>query len=133
MTPRRAEVLATAALVGVCAVWGSTFVVVKDAIERKQKRLPVAPVVAGGRMYILADNATLIANSRLVIAPPACLASTTACNVTITPVLGQVGTANVTVTITDGARRTASTKFAVTVTKPRPPTVSVTAGGSRRS
>jgi hypothetical protein len=86
-----------------------------------------------GALTLLAssDNTTLVANSRLVIAPSACPASTMACNVTITPVLGQVGTANVTVTITDGARRTASARFAVTVTKPKPPAVSVTAGGSQ--
>jgi subtilase family protein len=96
---------------------------------------PALPFTIGGTgaltLLAISDNATLIANSRLVIAPSACPASTTACNVTITPVLGQVGTANVTVTITDGARRTASTKFAVTVTKPKPPAVSVTAGGSQ--
>jgi drug/metabolite transporter (DMT)-like permease len=32
--PRRPELVAVGALVGVTAVWGSTFVVVKDAIER---------------------------------------------------------------------------------------------------
>jgi hypothetical protein len=96
---------------------------------------PALPFTIGGTgaltLLAISDNTTLVANSRVVIAPSACPASTTACNVTITPVLGQVGTANVTMTITDGAKRTASTKFAVTVTKPKPPTVSVTAGGSQ--
>jgi hypothetical protein len=93
------------------------------------------PFTIGGTgaltLLAVSDNTTLVANSRVVIAPSACPASTTACNVTITPVLGQLGTANVTVTIADGARRTANTKFAVTVTRPKPPTVSVTAGGSQ--
>jgi hypothetical protein len=49
----------------------------------------------------------------------------------ITPTLGQSGTANITVSIADGAKRTASATFAATVTKPTPPTVSVTAGASQ--
>jgi hypothetical protein len=96
---------------------------------------PALPFTIGGTgaltLLALSDNTTLVANSRVVIAPSACPASTTACNVTITPVLGQLGTAHVSVTITDGAKRTASTPFAVTVTKPKPPTVSVTAGASQ--
>jgi hypothetical protein len=77
------------------------------------------------------SNTTVVANSGVVIAPSTCPTSTTTCNVTITPVLGQVGTANISVTIADGAKRTASTRFAVTVTKPTPPTVIVTGGSSQ--
>jgi Subtilase family len=96
---------------------------------------PPLPFTIGGTgaltLLATSDNTALVANNRVVIEPSTCPTSTTACNVTIAPVLGQVGTANVTVTITDGAKRTASTRFAVTVTKPTPPTASVTAGASQ--
>jgi hypothetical protein len=76
-------------------------------------------------------NTALVANQGIVLGPSNCPATSTACNVTVTPVLGQIGTANITIMSTDGAKRAASTKFAVTVTKPKPPTVSVTAGASQ--
>ena len=96
---------------------------------------PALPFTIGGtgalRLSAGSDNTTLIASSGIVIGPSACPASATACTVTLTPVLGQVGTANVTMTVTDGAKRTGSSKFAVTVTKPTPPTVNVTAGAAQ--
>jgi hypothetical protein len=51
--------------------------------------------------------------------------------ISVTPVIGQVGTATVTVTVTDGANRSAQTMSTITVTAPAPPTVSVTSGGSQ--
>jgi Subtilase family len=77
------------------------------------------------------DHTALVASSGISVGPSACPASTSACTLTITPVLGQVGTANITVTVTDGAQRTASTRFAVTVTKPAAPTVKVTGEASQ--
>jgi hypothetical protein len=65
------------------------------------------------------------------VSPSTCGAPTLACSLVITPTLGQSGTANITVSIADGAKRTASATFAATVTKPTPPTVSVTAGASQ--
>jgi Subtilase family len=67
----------------------------------------------------------------ITIAPSSCGTSTTACTVTVTPVIGQVGSSKVTITVTDGAHRTASATGTMTVTKPSPPSVSVTAGGSQ--
>jgi drug/metabolite transporter (DMT)-like permease len=62
VTPRRAELAATAALVGVCAVWGSTFVVVKDAIER----MPVMDFLAW--RFAIATLVMAIVRPRAVMA-----------------------------------------------------------------
>jgi hypothetical protein len=96
---------------------------------------PALPFTIGGTGALTlgasSDNTTLIASSGMVIGPSACPAGTTACTVTLTPVLGQVGTANITMTVTDGAKRTGNSKFVVTVAKPTPPTVNVTAGAAQ--
>ena len=80
------------------------------------------------------DNSALVsvgANGGVSLTPQGCGTTTNACDVTITPTLGQIGSANVTVTVTDGAKRSASATFTATVTKPAPPTVTVTAGASQ--
>jgi hypothetical protein len=80
------------------------------------------------------DNSALVsvgANGDVSVTPQGCGTTTNACNLTITPTLGQIGTANVTLTVTDGAQRFASATFTVTVTKPAPPAVTVTAGASQ--
>ena len=53
------------------------------------------------------------------------------CMLTITPVIGQTGTASVTVTGSDGANRVASTQFVATVVKPAAPTANVTMGATQ--
>jgi hypothetical protein len=80
------------------------------------------------------DNAALVsvgANSGVSLTPQGCGTTTNGCDVTITPTLGQIGTAHVTVEATDGGKRFASTTFTVTVTRPAPPTVKVTGGASQ--
>jgi hypothetical protein len=80
------------------------------------------------------DNSALVsggANGDVSLTPQGCGTTTNACDLTITPTLGQVGTANVTVKVTDGAKRFASATFTVTVTNPAPPAVTVTAGASQ--
>lgn len=62
MTGRRLPLVATLSLVGVCVVWGSTFVVVKDAVER----MPV--------MDFLAWRFAIAALVMAVIRPRAALA-----------------------------------------------------------
>jgi len=80
------------------------------------------------------DNASLIAFGTSATAqfqPASCGSSTNACSILITPAFGQVGTAHLTLFVVDGAGRSASTGFAVTVTSPPPPTVRVTSGGNQ--
>lgn len=66
-----------------------------------------------------------------VLSPATCGVSSLNCTVTITPTLGQVGSAAITVSSTDGAARSKSAGFTVTVTKPAPPSVNVTAGATQ--
>jgi hypothetical protein len=79
------------------------------------------------------DTTTLVSSTApgISVSPSTCGAPTLACSLVITPTLGKTGTANITVSVADGAKRTASATFAATVTKPTPPTVSVTAGASQ--
>jgi len=79
------------------------------------------------------DNTALVAatSQAINISPSTCGTSTTDCSVTISPTLGQVGTAHVTLSVVDAAKRSTSTQFTVTVTKPAPPTVTVTAGAAQ--
>jgi hypothetical protein len=79
------------------------------------------------------DTTTLLSSTApgISISPSTCGAPTLACSLVLTPTLGQVGTAHVTVSIADGAKRKASTTFTATVTKPTPPTISVTAAASQ--
>ena len=80
------------------------------------------------------DNTALVSvgvNGNVSLTPQGCGTTTNACDLAITPVLGQTGSAHVTVKATDGGKRFASTTFTVTVTNPAPPTVKVTGGASQ--
>src|SRR5262249_51448608 len=71
------------------------------------------------------------ANGNVSLTPQGCGTTTNACDLAITPVLGQTGSVHVTIKATDGGKRFASTTFTVTVTNPAPPTVKVTGGASQ--
>jgi hypothetical protein len=79
------------------------------------------------------DNAALVAfdtSGGAQIEPASCGSSTNSCSLLITPALGHVGTAHLSLFVLDGAGRSASTGFTVTVTSPPPPIVRVTSGAS---
>jgi hypothetical protein len=77
--------------------------------------------------------ATLVAQGTpgVTIAPASCGAPTTSCTISVTPVVGQLGTAEIILMATDGANRSASSANMMTVNNPPVPTVTVTAGGSQ--
>lgn len=62
--------------------------------------------------------ASLVASGTpgVAISPSSCGSDTTQCTVSFTPALGQAGTSTVSVVVTDGANRTASTDYPLTVT-----------------
>jgi len=67
----------------------------------------------------------------ITLTPANCGSGSTACAVSATPAIGQVGSATVTVTAKDGANRAATTTTTITVTKPPPPTISITSGATQ--
>jgi hypothetical protein len=67
----------------------------------------------------------------VTIAPSTCGTSTTACTISVTPSIGQIGSSIVTVIVADAAKRTASVSGTITVTKPAAPGVTVTAEASQ--
>jgi hypothetical protein len=78
------------------------------------------------------DNTTLVAaGSQAITISPSCGTSMSSCNVTVSPTLGHIGTAHITIKVADGANRSTSMQFTVTVIKPAPPTVSVMTGASQ--
>jgi len=78
------------------------------------------------------DNTALVAaSSQAITISPSCGTSISSCNVTVSPTLGHIGTAHITLTATDGANRSTSMQFTVTVIKPAPPTVSMMTGASQ--
>jgi hypothetical protein len=80
------------------------------------------------------DNPSLVsfgASAAARFEPASCGSSTNSCSVTITPAIGRVGTAHLSFLVVDGAGRSASANFTVTVTNPPPPTVRVTSGGNQ--
>jgi hypothetical protein len=86
------------------------------------------------RLAGTSDNASLVsftASAGVQFAPTTCGSSTNSCTLTITPALGQVGTAHLVISATDGAGRSTSTSVTVTVSEPPPPTVSVTSGNNQ--
>jgi hypothetical protein len=95
------------------------------------------PFTLGGTgnltVSIASDNTALVpANAPAVgIAPSGCGSSTRSCTLTVTPSLGQIGTAHITLTATDATKRTASSTLTVSVTKPPVPTVTITGGNSQ--
>jgi hypothetical protein len=82
---------------------------------------------------INSDSATLLSSTSpgIIISPSTCGAPSSACSMVITPTLGQIGVVVVSVSSFDGAMRSATAHFTVTVSKPKPPTISVTAGASQ--
>jgi hypothetical protein len=80
------------------------------------------------------DNSILVsfgASGGAQFAPVTCGSSTNSCTLTIEPALGQVGSAHLVISVTDGAGRSTSINFTVTVANPPPPTISVTSGGNQ--
>jgi hypothetical protein len=80
------------------------------------------------------DAASLIsfaASGGARFAPAGCGSSTNTCTLAITPALGQLGTAHLVISAADGAGRSTSTSFTVTVAEPPPPTISVISGGNQ--
>jgi hypothetical protein len=67
----------------------------------------------------------------VTVSPANCGNPVTACTLILAPVAGSFGTGNVQVTATDGAHRAQSPQMTVVVTKPAPPTVTITSGGSQ--
>jgi hypothetical protein len=80
------------------------------------------------------DNSALVsfgASGGAQFAPVTCGSSTNSCTLTIKPALGQVGSAHLVISVMDGAGRSTSINFTVTVANPPPPTISVTSGGNQ--
>ncbi len=87
------------------------------------------PFTIGGIGTLKVNATAAIFNA--VVAPANCGSSSGTCTLTLTPPIGALGTATVQVTVTDGANRSSSTQFAVTITKPTPPTIMITSGGTQ--
>ncbi len=88
-------------------------------------------------LTVSSSNASLIPASLVAsgvlgvtITPSTCGTSTTSCMISVTPVIGQVGSATITVTATDAAKRTASVSAMITVTQPAAP-APTPGGGSK--
>lgn len=103
---------------------------------------PAATFTVGGvgplQFAIQSTNTSLLPNALVAagtagvtITPANCGQGATACTISFTPTLGQTGTANVKVIDIDGAARQSSITALITVTKPAPPTVTVTSNGSQ--
>jgi hypothetical protein len=108
----------------------------KQSIVGGKNSGPLAFTLGGtGALTITtnSDNTALVAaNSQAInVSPPSCGAAAGSCNLTISPTLGQIGTAHITVAVVDGANRSASTQITVIVTKPAPPSVNVTTGATQ--
>lgn len=70
-------------------------------------------------------------SATIALSPSTCGNPTTSCSLTVTPATGSYGTANLQVTVKDGANRTVSSPVAVVVTKPAPPTITLTSGATQ--
>jgi hypothetical protein len=93
---------------------------------------PLAFNLSGtGNLNVAVTPASLIAATGVQISPANCGMGATACSVVLTPTLGASGTTALTVAVTDGANRSASYQANVTVTKPAPPTIAITAGAAQ--
>jgi len=67
----------------------------------------------------------------ICVAPAGCGTTNFSCTLSVTPAIGQVGTASVTVSALDGANRAAPATMIITVTKPAGPTLSISAGANQ--
>lgn len=96
--------------------------------------LPVTLTGVGNLVLSGSSNNTALVgfgvNGNVSISPASCGTTTNSCNLVVTPVIGQVGSAILTIQVNDGGNRTVSTNFTVTVTEPPAPTIS---GGSNQS
>lgn len=96
---------------------------------------PLSFNVSGtGALSVQVTPASLIpaSSSGVQISPASCGSTDPAsCSVVLTPTLGASGSTTVTLKVTDGAHRSAAYQASVTVSKPAPPTISITAGGSQ--
>jgi Subtilase family len=70
-------------------------------------------------------------SATVAISPSTCGNPTPSCTLTVTPATGSYGTANIQVVVKDGANRTVSSPLAVVVTKPAPPTITLTSGATQ--
>ena len=80
------------------------------------------------------DNSALIAigaTGGVSVSPTGCGTTTDRCTLAVAPTLGQVGTAHLSIEAIDGANRTATAQFTVTVIKPAPPDITATSGASQ--
>ncbi len=77
----------------------------------------------------LVPNAIVTAGTPGVTVSSGCGTSTLACTLSVTPVLGQAGTATLTISALDGANRAATTRMTFTATDPAPPS-SANPGGN---
>lgn len=97
---------------------------------------PIAITMSGvGNLTLsgVSDNQALVdfgASGNVTVDTTGCGTSTDSCTITVTPTLGQTGTANLIIYASDGAGRSASQNFSVSVTKPPAPTAS---GGSNQT
>ena len=66
-----------------------------------------------------------------VISPSNCGNGANSCTLNLTPSIGSFAPSTVQVTVTDGANRSSSTQFSVTITKPAAPVVSFTSGATQ--
>jgi hypothetical protein len=67
----------------------------------------------------------------VTVAPAGCGTSTFSCTLSVTPAIGQTGTASVTVSALDGANRAAPATMHITVTKPAGPTLDIDTGANQ--
>ena len=96
----------------------------------------VVPFTVGGTGALGVSTASSVSmtssgSAAVVISPSTCGNPTTSCTLTVTPATGSYGTANIQVAVKDGANRTLSSPVAVVVTKPAPPTISLTSGATQ--
>ncbi len=93
--------------------------------------------VTSSNAALLPASIVAAGSAGVTIAPPTCGVSTLTCTLSVAPMIGQGGTANVTVSVVDGANRSAPATMMVTVTNPTPappvspappPTVTVASG-----
>jgi hypothetical protein len=76
-------------------------------------------------------NMTSSGSATVAISPSSCGNPTSSCTLTVTPAAGSYGTANIQVNVKDGANRTLTSPVAIVVTKPAPPTISITSGATQ--
>jgi Subtilase family len=97
---------------------------------------PALPFTVGGTgvlniSAVPTTNLIPSGSAGAVISPANCGNPATACTLTLTPAIGSSGSTTVQVSVTDRANRTQAVQLPITVSKPTPPTVVITSGGSQ--